>query len=68
MYPNTLDDDLRLTLYRVRVVEQWPDSPLKSTLMTALNRRLRSLEQTAVHARALGPGLLLRVPDSELLE
>ena len=48
MWSNPLDDDRRLTLYRVRVVERWPDSPQKATLMVALQRRLNSLEESAV--------------------
>jgi hypothetical protein len=45
MCANTVRDDLRLTLYRLRTVERWPDSPQKTTLLAALQRRLDTLRK-----------------------
>ena len=43
MYSATTDDDLRLTRYRLQVVERMPDSPRKQVLLEALHSRLQQL-------------------------
>jgi hypothetical protein len=43
MYSATTDDDVRLTRYRLQVVERMPDSPLKRVLLDALHDRLRRI-------------------------
>lgn len=43
MHSATTDDDVRLTRYRLQVVERMPDSPLKQVLLDALHSRLRRL-------------------------
>ncbi len=39
----TTADDVRLTRYRLQVVERMPDSPLKQVLLDALRSRLQRL-------------------------
>lgn len=40
---NSDEDDVRLTRYRLQIVERMPDGPLKQVLLEALHDRLRRL-------------------------